>query len=91
MQLFREEMDRIPRTRPHNNERVLNYIRKFFEDNEREIHQAINSYLAPHSEPERIPYLITSRLLKNINDRIKSEMGKTDLEQVLAERKGEDQ
>jgi hypothetical protein len=87
MQLFREEIERIPKTRLYNNERVPNYIRKFFEDNEREIYEAINFYMAPHPEPERIPYLITSRLLRNISDKIESESGKTDLERVLAERK----
>jgi hypothetical protein len=87
MQLFREEIDRIPKTRLYNNERVPNYIRKFFKDNEKEIYEAIDFYLAPHPKPERIPYLIASRLLRHIRERIESEAGKTDLERVLAERK----
>jgi len=91
MQLFQEEIERIPRMRPYNNERVPNYIRKFFEDNKKEVDRAINSHLKPHPEPERIPYLITAQLLKNIDDRFKAEARKTDLERVLAERTREGQ
>ncbi|HEY1660096.1 MAG TPA: hypothetical protein VGG14_17225 [Candidatus Sulfotelmatobacter sp.] len=87
MQLFRDEIARIPQTRLFHNERVLNYIRKFFEDNDRDICEAITFYLAPHPEPGRIPYLITSRLLRNITDKIEREAGLTDLERVLTERK----
>lgn len=87
MPLFREEIARIPKTRLYNNERVPNYIRTFFEDNDTDICEAINFYLTPHREPERVPYLITSRLLNNIKDKIKSETGLTDLERILAERK----
>jgi hypothetical protein len=51
--------------------------------------KAIDFYLAPHPEPERIPYFMTSRLLRNIQDKIESEAGKTDLGRVLANRQNE--
>lgn len=59
IQPFREEIESIPKTRLYNDERVPNYIRKFFEDEEKEVYRTVNSHLTQHPEPERIPYLIT--------------------------------
>jgi hypothetical protein len=88
MHLFKDEIQRVPRRRPFNGERVPNHVWQFFEDNRQDINQAIRAYLHPQPEPERVPYLVTSKLLNDIEHRIANDAKKTDLERVLSARTG---
>ena len=86
IQLFEDEIRGVPRTRDFHGDKVPNYVWRIFEDNRHDINQAIRAYLGPQPEPERVPYLIASKLINDVRDRIANEARKTDLERVLSER-----